>query len=212
MAAAGTGTGKLGHLYSLIIFLWLTLLFVQQELSESESATEDDTDQLALLSFKGAIRSDPSGAMSSWNTSLALCHWTGVTCTQQQQKQRRVSGLILESINLTGTISPSLANLTQLTTLRLAGNMLTGEIPSVIGTLSSLSLLDLSSNYFSGRIPNSIGQLSNLEGLLLFNNRLSGGIPSSIGNLSRLYECRLDDNQLQGEIPSSIGNCQKLIF
>jgi hypothetical protein len=40
----------------------------------------DDTDLASLLDFKRAIRSDPRGALGSWNSSVHFCSWEGVAC------------------------------------------------------------------------------------------------------------------------------------
>ncbi|KAF3330227.1 putative LRR receptor-like serine/threonine-protein kinase [Carex littledalei] len=193
--------GRLSLLYS---FLCCTLLFLRPQLSEC-AGNDSHSDQLALLAFKAAISSDPSGAMSSWNTSVPLCQWTGVNCTQQ-----RVTGLVLESMSLTGTLSPSLANLTRLTTLQLAGNMIAGEIPPALGGIITLSLLDLSANGFVGSVPPQLQDLSNLTYLNLSKNSLTGEIPASLGKLTVLTSLDLSSNNLTGQIPAQLGNLTSL--
>lgn len=177
-------------------------LFLQPLLSQS-AAAEDD--RLALLAFKAAISSDPSGAMASWNSTVPLCQWAGVTCSQQ-----RVAGLVLVSMSLAGTLSPSLANLTRLTTLRLSSNMLTGEIPPALGGIPALTLLDLSSNGLLGTVPPQLQYLSNLTYLNLSRNSLTGGIPLSLSKVSLLTSLDLSSNNLTGQIPAQLGDLASL--
>ncbi|KAL5211617.1 hypothetical protein ABZP36_022464 [Zizania latifolia] len=47
----------------------------------------------SLLDFKQGITSDPTRALSSWNTSTHYCRWRGVICTLK--RPWRVLGLIL---------------------------------------------------------------------------------------------------------------------
>jgi hypothetical protein len=47
----------------------------------------------------------------------------------------------------------------------LGGCICTGSIPPSIGNLTNLQLLDLSFNYLKGSIPPQLGQLTQLQGL-----------------------------------------------
>lgn len=93
------------------------------------------------------------------------------------------------SQNLSGTLSPSITNLTNLrivwvltvyysfklwlylcvcswwflTCRLLQNNNITGKLPSEIGRLKRLETLDLSDNFFRGEIPFSIGYLRSLQ-------------------------------------------------
>src|SRR5664279_1948306 len=76
----------------------------------------------ALLSFKSQIHDDPFGVLSSWNESLHHCQWKGILCGRHHPD--RVTALVLDSKNLSGYISPSLANLTFLQRMILSDNQL----------------------------------------------------------------------------------------
>ena len=141
---------------------------------------------------------------SNWltiNESISVCDWFGITCDEGH-----VSDIDLQQNNLTGPISPELANLTNLATLELWENRLTGEIPTEIGALSNLRLLSLTSNQLEGQIPSSIGNLTQLRRILLGRNNLDGSIPSELGNLTILTELSLNHNQLSGPIPPELEN------
>ena len=74
----------------------------------------------------------------------------------------------------------SLAGLSKLQELDLAGNNLNGSIPAQLGSLHDLKALDLSGNALAGEIPESLGNLT--ATLKFFNvsyNNLSGAVPAS---------------------------------
>ncbi|WOK93893.1 putative LRR receptor-like serine/threonine-protein kinase [Canna indica] len=219
--------------YSFILLL--LLLSSSASLSASQSIVESSTDRLALLSFESLL-SYTSQALSSWrNTSLHFCQWRGVNCSDLGGESR-VTALDLHSLNLTGKLSPSLANLTFLRTLNLnqnnlrgpiprdlaslsnlahldlSGNMLEGEIPGDLGSLSKLETLSLSNKYLTGSIPQEIWNLSSIKVLVISFTGLSGGIPAAIGNLSSLTYLDLNSNKFTGPIPPSIGNLARLEY
>lgn len=123
-----------------------------------------------------------------------------------------LNSLILYNNNLIGTIPGDIGNLNHLKYLNLSTNQLTGNIPASIGNLSQLITLHLGDNQLTGQIPYSLGNLVNLSTLTLLINQLSGTIPSSIGNLIGLNELSLCNNQLTDTIPRSIGNLINLNY
>ena len=72
---------------------------------------ENETDHQALLDFKRRITKDPLQIMSSWNDSTHFCNWLGVTCSPSN---KRVMVLNLKDKKLSGSIPPSMGNLTYL--------------------------------------------------------------------------------------------------
>ncbi|KAJ8638373.1 hypothetical protein MRB53_012640 [Persea americana] len=134
---------------------------------ECEAATGSEIDREALLAIKAQIRKDPLGALISWNDTLPFCMWLGVTCISRDQ---RVMFLDLSSLNLEGSVSPFIGNLSYLVGINFQVNNLDGEIPHEIGNLFNLQLLNLSYNSFQGSIPVSIDSLPNLKVLWLNKN------------------------------------------
>ena len=57
-----------------------------------------------------------------------------------------------------GSIPAELGSLTNLKTLRMAGNSLVGSIPVELGNLTALTNLDLQDNILIGSIPSRTGQ------------------------------------------------------
>ncbi|XP_077218103.1 putative receptor-like protein kinase At3g47110 [Tasmannia lanceolata] len=195
-------------------FLLLPTLFfsinILQSKSSSFSTTQlgNETDRLALLAFKQMITDDPRGFLSSWNHSVHLCNWNGVTCSRRHHQ--RVTVLDLNSQSLVGSLSPHVTNLSFLRTMNLSYNNFHGEIPVEIGHLSRLRYLHLFENSFSGKVPSELKHCSNLRSIDLNTNDLSGIIPVEIGSLTKLTLLHLYKNNLIGSIPPSLGNLSSL--
>ncbi|KAL6633616.1 hypothetical protein ACP70R_026287 [Stipagrostis hirtigluma subsp. patula] len=154
----------------------------------------------ALMMIKNYLK-DPRGVLKNWDQdSVDPCSWTMVTCSPENL----VTGLEAPSQNLSGLLSPSIGNLTNLETVLLQNNNINGLIPAEIGKLTKLKTLDLSSNHFSGEIPSSVGHLESLQYLRLNNNTLSGAFPSASVHLSHLVFLDLSYNNLSGPIPGSL--------
>ncbi|KFK43110.1 hypothetical protein AALP_AA1G081500 [Arabis alpina] len=164
----------------LLLSLFLLFCF----LSSSSSS-----DLEALLDFKSSA--DSTGKLNSTDP----CKWTGVSCVGN-----RVTRLILEDLDLTGSIKP-LTSLTELRVLSLKRNHLSGSIPN-LSNLTSLKLLFLSENQFSGEFPTSVTSLSRLYRLDLSFNNLTGEIPQTLNHLTHLLTFRLETNRFFGQIPN----------
>ncbi|EHA8591163.1 protein NSP-INTERACTING KINASE 1 [Cocos nucifera] len=151
----------------------------------------------ALIDIKDSLK-DPHSVLENWDQdSVDPCSWAMVTCSPDNL----VISLGSPSQSLSGTLSPSIGNLTNLETVLLQNNNISGPIPLEIGRLSKLKTLDLSNNYFTGEIPTSIGQLESLQYLRLNNNSLSGAFPLSLANLTELAFLDLSYNNLSGPVP-----------
>ncbi|PSR91140.1 Leucine-rich repeat receptor-like protein kinase [Actinidia chinensis var. chinensis] len=148
-------------------------------------------DTKALMAFKSA--SDTFNKLTTWNASTDPCSWYGVSCLQN-----RVSRLVLEGLDLRGSIQP-LTALTQLRILSLKRNRLSGPIPDLTN-LTALKLLFLSYNEFSGEFPPSAAALFRLYRLDLSYNNFSGQIPVAVNRLTHLLTLRLEENQFSGTI------------
>nr|XP_011470627.1 PREDICTED: LRR receptor-like serine/threonine-protein kinase EFR [Fragaria vesca subsp. vesca] len=197
------------------------------------SSLGNETDHLALLKFKESIVADPHGFLNSWNDSVHFCKWGGITCGRRHQ---RVTALKLLHLELHGTISPYIGNLSFLRTFSLLNNSFSGKIPQQVDHLFRLRDLTLSyntlegeipvnltfcrelriinsaSNRLTGKIPSEIGSLMKLVFLIvLTSNKFEGSIPPSIGlNMPNLQKLYLSDNEFSGQIPASISNASQL--
>ncbi|BAF19290.1 lRR receptor kinase SERL2 precursor [Oryza sativa Japonica Group] len=191
-------------------FFLLLLLLVVSSSSPSAallSAKGVNNEVQALIVIKNLLK-DPHGVLKSWDqNSVDPCSWAMITCSPDFL----VTGLEAPSQHLSGLLSPSIGNLTNLETVLLQNNNITGPIPAEIGRLENLKTLDLSSNSFYGEIPSSVGHLESLQYLRLNNNTLSGPFPSASANLSHLVFLDLSYNNLSGPIPESLARTYNIV-
>ncbi|XP_043699621.1 protein NSP-INTERACTING KINASE 1-like [Telopea speciosissima] len=151
----------------------------------------------ALMAIKASLE-DPHGVLDDWDgDSVDPCSWTMVTCSSESL----VIALGTPSQNLSGTLSPSIGNLTNLQKVLLQNNNISGPIPAELGRLLQLQTLDLSNNIFTGEIPSSLSLLQKLQYLRLNNNSLYGPLPMSLANMTQLAFLDLSYNNLSGPVP-----------
>ncbi|CAN0877282.1 Probable LRR receptor-like serine/threonine-protein kinase At3g47570 [Linum grandiflorum] len=201
---------------SLSVYTMVTTAFLVQLLclcrwtSSSGSLLSNETDRLALLSFKSMITSDPLEALSSWNDSTHFCKWYGVSCSRRHYG--RVTALELHSQGLSGSISTQVGNLSFLKLLRLYNNSFVGGIPSEIGRLGRLQKLGLSNNLFDGEVPSAIFNLSSLTEMWFGFNQFHGILPWNLGLLLPNLELfDVASNQFNGNVPLSLSNASNLV-
>ncbi|PHT61930.1 hypothetical protein T459_34243 [Capsicum annuum] len=181
--------------------------------------TNITTDQLALLSLKSQIISDPFRFLDkSWSPVRSVCQWIGVTCGSRRQ---RVKSLNLSNMALTGKIPREFGNLSFLVSLDLRSNNFHGHLPQEMAHLHRLKFLDLSFNNFIGEVPSWFGFLHQLQLLNFGNNSFIGSIllhflicPHLILQVCscciNYFTTVISYNSLQGNIPEEIGNLYNL--
>ncbi|KAI4345604.1 hypothetical protein L6164_012710 [Bauhinia variegata] len=133
-------------------------------------------DVTALEMVKESLQNPPL----DWNGDPCMPRqysWTGITCSEGPRI--RVVTLNLKSMNLSGSLSPYVANMTALSNIWLGNNSLSGQIPD-LSSLKMLETLHLEDNRFSGEIPSSLGNISSLREVFLQNNNLTGQVPSNL--------------------------------
>ncbi|XP_044472203.1 probable LRR receptor-like serine/threonine-protein kinase At4g30520 isoform X2 [Mangifera indica] len=151
----------------------------------------------ALVSIKNGLN-DPHGVLNNWDEdSVDPCSWAMITCSSENL----VIGLGAPSQSLSGSLSGTIGNLTNLRQVLLQNNNISGEIPPELGALPKLQTLDLSNNRLSGVIPSSLGQLNSLQYLRLNNNSLTGPFPVSLAKITQLAFLDLSYNNLSGPVP-----------
>ena len=199
-----------------LLFLLLHLCLFHTKTLQVQALTSP-TDISALKSFKASIKPSsipPSSCLASWNFSTDPCtvpHRTSFTCGLTcNPDSTRVTQLVLDPAGYSGTLTPLISQLSQLTYLDLSDNSFFGPIPSSISSLSNLQTLSLRSNSFSGSVPVSITNLKSLDSLDLSYNSLTGFLPNSINSLSNLRRLDLSYNKLTGSLPKLPPNLLEL--
>jgi len=136
-----------------------------------------------------------SGDPNQFNDHGTECTWYGVTCNPEHT---HVIGIDLSDNCVYGTLPPELADLTEVKTLDLRGQIV-GPLPD-LGGLMKLETLRLDGYGFEGNIPTWINNLVSLKDLELDYCGFSGDIPP-INNLIHLETLYLSHNFLTGPLP-----------
>ncbi|CAI9782310.1 unnamed protein product [Fraxinus pennsylvanica] len=194
------------------LFLLLVLYNLSTQPTNSLSQNKiSPIDLNALREIKNQLTDIPSITstqhfLSSWNfTSPDPCSsFLGVTCSSSGKVVVLALGTgLTDSPGLAGTLSPSIAKLTELNQLILFSGIVTGSIPAQIGSLKNLRVIALTNNRLNGAIPATIFNLANLHTLDLSHNQLSGPIPATISGLTQLKVLVLGSNRLSGLLPGA---------
>ncbi|KAK4791530.1 hypothetical protein SAY86_031943 [Trapa natans] len=181
-----------------VLKLLISLASIMHSLVPCTSYEPRNHEVEALIGIRRELN-DPHGALNNWDEdSVDPCSWAMITCSNDNL----VIGLGAPSQSLSGTLSATIRNLTNLRQVLLQNNNITGCIPPGLGSLPRLQTLDLSNNHLSGLIPDSLGQLSSLQYLRLNNNSLSGAFPVSLAKVPQLAFLDLSYNNLSGPVPN----------
>jgi hypothetical protein len=173
------------HLGMILLFS-ISLLCLQPTTAGAAAAPTNETDRFALLKFKELMPNDPFNIFTSWNDSIHVCNWQGVTCGRKHQ---RVIALDLRGYTLGGSISHYIGNLSFLRLLDVRDNFLHGEIPQQVTHLFRLQRLGLSNNSLSGEIPSNFTNCPQLRILDFGRNNLIGNLPVELGSLTFFGKC-----------------------
>uniref|UniRef100_A0ACD5YP59 Uncharacterized protein n=1 Tax=Avena sativa TaxID=4498 RepID=A0ACD5YP59_AVESA len=213
------------HFFGLALVLLVSLASPTNSCMEQEKAS--------LLQLLAGLSRD-GGLKTSWRSDTDCCTWEGITCSPN----RTVTGVLLPSRGLEGSISPCLGNLTGLLRLNLSRNSLSGGLPLELVSSRSLTVLDvsfnrltgglheippstptrplrvlnISSNLFTGKFPSTIWEVTkSLVALNASTNSFTGQIPTTpCVSAPSFAVLELSFNQFSGNIPREISNCTML--
>lgn len=184
-----------------------TLLLLALSLTTTSALTQHAVnvqDSLALIDLYDSTGGSNWVEISGWKNG-PVSTWDGVTITDG-----RVTGLILPSAPLYGSLPQSFGNLTKLQDLNFGNadrdDRITNglsSLPESFGNLTNLESLDLAYNDLPA-LPESFGNLANLQFLNLEYNDLSS-LPASFSNLTKLQGLNLNGNRFSS-LPESFGN------
>lgn len=170
-------------------------------------SSSDPSDEACLTHLSQSIQ-DSTKLLQNWTKSTFANPCSGFTSYLQGAtcNNGRIYKLSLTNLSLRGSISPFLANCTNLQALDLSSNFLTGPIPSDLQYLVNLAVLNLSSNRLDGPIPPQLTFCAYLNVIDLHDNLLTGPVPQQLGLLARLSAFDVSNNRLSGPIPANLGN------
>ncbi|WRX16299.1 Protein kinase domain - like 10 [Theobroma cacao] len=204
------------YLFCKALILFSFELFVVFTLVSGKLVSE----KRILLEFKSSVF-DPSGILSSWNSTKNPnhCSWFGVSCNLRSQViSISIPGGCGEGYkgNLTRAFSCS-SKLPQfpfygfgLRRRACSNGKLVGNLSPLIGKLTELRVLSLAFNDMGGEIPLELWGLVKLEELDLEGNLFTGKLPNEFVGLRNLRVLNLGFNELEGEISRSLSKCVNL--
>lgn len=183
------------------------------------AATAKTADVDVILELAKLLTNPPP----TW-TGTDVCggaSFNGITC----DGAGRITGINLARKQLSGTLPPSLSELTSLQSLQLQGNALEGDVPS-LARMASLQILALDGNAFTSlppdfleglpllvklsmgdlplkpwSIPDAITGCAGLQDFSASNASISGPLPAFLANLTSLQMLRLSYNYLTDGLP-----------
>lgn len=176
------------------------LVSVTQAVAAAPVYTKTKRDSMALIAL--------NTGSAKWDKTMSMNSWSGVK-VELINGIRRVTELNVPSAGyISGAISDSIKNLTELLYLDFSGNNLTGSIP-LLATLNKLIVIDLKNNQLTGDIPTLPTSLAYVS---LGQNNLSGTLPIQIKDLTGLVVFDLGLNDLTGIIPAEWSTLTKLRY
>ena len=94
--------------------------------------------------------------------------------------------MLLNSNQLSGKLSPEVANLTSLETLSLFENNMEGQVPFDLEKLNNLKEMNISYNMFSGLVSRNLAQLDTLNMTMINDKGLAVALPVQMDKNSAL--------------------------
>ncbi|KAJ6433268.1 hypothetical protein OIU84_017045 [Salix udensis] len=193
-----------------VLLLWLCCSSL---LAAQKDGVTDPVEVKALQDIRRSLI-DINNNLSNWRRGdPCTSNWTGVLCFDEAKEDGNlhVRELRLLNMNLSGTLSPSLGNLTYMEILDFMWNRITGSIPPAIGNIKSLKLLLLNGNQLTGSLPEELGYLPILNRIQIDQNHISGPIPKSFANLNSTEHFHMNNNSISGQIPAELSRLPNLV-
>ena len=156
---------------------------------------------ITTCSITGSL---PSSLQALSNLDFLALSFNSFNSTIYDFEMPRLTRLILNDNDFSGTVPFKLGNLESLEVLQLSSNMLTGSLPHELSRLSRLTTLRIANNLLSSTIPDSIGSMTLLRHLELGANRITGNIPTALSNLPALQYLQLEENNITSTIPTEL--------
>ncbi|KAJ6693459.1 hypothetical protein OIU85_004246 [Salix viminalis] len=195
--------------FGAVLLLWLCCSSL---LAAQKDGITDPVEVKALQDIRNSLI-DINNNLSNWRRGdPCTSNWTGVWCFDEAKEDGNlhVRDLQLLNMNLSGTLSPSLGNLTYMEILDFMWNRITGSIPPAIGNIKSLKLLLLNGNQLTGSLPEELGYLPILDRIQIDQNYISGPIPKSFANLNSTKHFHMNNNSISGQIPAELSRLPNL--
>jgi hypothetical protein len=199
-------------------YLLMVLLISSIGYSTSLKAKAFEADSLALVEIYKA----GDGEKWEWVEERPGIEWfTGPMKDWKYivvNDEGRVTNLTLNHMNMGGTLSPAIGQLTELTRFEIQGwekEMkyidLAGELPAELWNCTKLTRIQLKFTRMTGELPAGIEKLQVLEEFNTQATKFSGQIPSELFNIPTITKLYLHQSAFEGDIPATLSNATKLV-
>ncbi|KAH6770559.1 Leucine-rich repeat protein kinase family protein [Perilla frutescens var. hirtella] len=187
----------------LFLLCFITLISLAQ--SRPPTLLRSDLEALLLIHKDLGFRRSPE---------RNPCGSAGIFCERRSLNNShtlRITGLVFESQQLNGRLSPAISKLTELKELSLPNNHLVDQIPPQIVECKKLEIINLKNNQFSGQIPPGLSWLIRLRILDISGNQFTGNL-RFLKHFPNLEKLNLADNMFAGTVPVSLRSFRNLRF
>jgi Leucine-rich repeat (LRR) protein len=171
-----------------------------------------EADSLALVDFYNAAGGPSWTDQGNWLTD-SVSTWSGITVTNG-----RVTNFSVYLNNMSGIISPSVGQLTELTEFRIQGDEtnrewvdIHGSIPAELWNCTKIQTLQIKFTNITGNIPAGIEKMTALKEINFQATYLGCEIPEELFNLPSLTKAYLHESNFTGSVPASLANATKLV-
>jgi Leucine-rich repeat (LRR) protein len=170
--------------------------------------TDRQRDSLALVEiYKAGDGANWTITGSKWLTEAPINEWQGVTVAND-----RVTILYLNNIDMGGTLSPYIGQLTALTRFEIQNApKLNGSIPSELWNCTKIGRLQIKFTGLTGGIPQQgLEKMTSLYEINFESTNLGGEIPAKVYELPSLTHAYLHRSGFTGVVPASVTKATKL--
>ncbi|CAN6467574.1 unnamed protein product [Victoria cruziana] len=193
---------------------WLLIVVLMIGVSVVPIGAEvtDPSEVSALQAIRENLR-DPLKNLNWDDGDPCTSKWNGIFCFNSSGSDGylHVREIQLLRMNLSGTLSSNIGQISHMEIFGVMWNNISGVIPKQIGSVKSLQLLLLSGNNLTGQLPEEMGFLPNLTRVQIDQNMISGPIPASFANLASAKHFHMNNNSLSGQIPVQLSRLPNLI-
>ena len=178
-------------------------------ITQGEAPASRYSDSLALVTLYNAAKGANWKEGRVWDLSKPMSEWYNV----KLDAAGRVTSLNLANGTVTEewTIPDAIAELSEITNLRIIGCKATGTLPEGIYDLTKLESLYLTNNLITWSISPKIAQLTALKDLYIDQNaNLTGTLPAELGQLKALVNINISKTGVSGAVPAELSGCDAL--
>ena len=168
-------------------------------------------DSLALVDIYNAAGGPNWANQGNWLVGT-VDTWEGVVVSNG-----RVTELSMYQGDMSGTISPSIGQLTELTKLEIKGDEDTrtyvdihGSLPAELWNCTKITRLQIKFTNITGNIPAGIESMTALQEINFQGTKLGCQIPEELFNLPSLIKPYLHESDFTGTVPTTLQNATQL--